>query len=113
MMDKIFPPSQVSPEMGDNKIEKLQVLSGSMPDDKSSEEMATSMAMQGLTLLLRAAKINKDVAPAITKAVGSITKVLAKRRVPQLETETQIRREDFAPPLPVSAMLGQTKSPLA
>jgi len=111
-MNMMNPPPQVQPGLGDDKLGQLQVLAGGMPEDQSPDERASSLVMQGLTLLLRAAKIDKNISPNITKAVSSITKGLSKRRVPQPKVEIILNDGEFASPPNISQGSGQTRSPI-
>jgi hypothetical protein len=111
-MSMMSPPPQVQPGMGDDKLGQLQVLAGSMPEDQSPDERASSLVMQGLTLLLRAAKIDKNISPNITKAVSAITKGMSKRRVPPPKVEIMLNDGEFATPSNMPQRSGQTRSPI-
>lgn len=77
-----------------------------MADEKSSQEKASQLTMMGFTYLLRAAQEDKSIAPFISKAIGTITKGISKRQVPE---RTQADKEGYSPP---PNTFGQTRSPV-
>jgi len=104
------PPPQIQSGQGDEKLRRLHVLAGQMADEQSSREKASELTMMGFTYLLRAAQEDKSIAPAISKAIGNITKGFSQRQVP----EQGMQGTEGKPPSrnPRNPIFGQTRSPI-